>query len=503
VTEVRIEAAEEEAPPERPQGVGALARDALIYGSTRVLVKSLAFILVPIYAHFLAPADFGVLELVLATIAFVDVLITANMDGVLARFYFDRENDTAWRRQIITLYLAIEAAYPALVVGGFIAFADPLSDTIVGASGYASLFVIALATVYLSNIVDLPMVLCRVRRKPVTFAVYSLTRGLVQVVVTVLLVVVWELGVKGILIASLVAVCVAFAVTLREWIRDLTRRVDWRVGQEMVSFAWPGIIGGLAFFGLTLVDRFFVTHYHGLADNGLYGAAYRYSQIVLVAVMAFRLGWTQWHYSWLHSGRHEELVARGANYYFFATGLLAVALTAWILPIFHVLMPERYWAATPALAPLALAAMATGGYTIFAVGFNVTKRMRWVPPITVTAAAVAVGLYFLLVPPFSFLGAAWATATAFVVLCALVVSISQRFYPVPWDWLRIGLAVGLAAGLALVSLAVDEWMRFDLSLPVRLAITVAYPLALVALGFFPPADLAKMRALTIGRLRAP
>ena len=501
MTETRVDVDELEAPGERPLGISALAQDALVYGSTRVLVKSLAFLLVPVYAHFLAPSAFGVLELVLATIAFVDVLITANMDGVLARFYFDRQ-EGQWRRKVITLYLVIEAAYPAVVVGAFIAFAEPLSETIVGASGYASLFVIALVTVYLSNIVDLPLILCRVRRKPVTFAIYSLTRGLVQVVTTVLLVAVWHFGVKGILIAGLVSVCVAFVVTLREWIGDVTRDVDWPVGREMVAFAWPGVIGGLAFFGLTLVDRFFVNHYHGLADSGLYGAAYRFSQVVLVAVMAFRLGWTQWHYSWLHTGRHEQLVARGANYYFFATGLLVVGVSAWILPVFHVLMPERYWPATPAVAPLALAAMATGAYTIFAVGFNVTKRMRLVPPLTVGAAALAVGLYFLLVPPFSFQGAAWATATAFFVLCALVLVTAHRFYPIPWDWFRIGLAAGLALALAVACLAVDEWVPFTASLPVRLGITAAFPVALVAVGFFSASDLAKMRALTIGRLRA-
>ncbi|HEX2112166.1 MAG TPA: polysaccharide biosynthesis C-terminal domain-containing protein [Gaiellaceae bacterium] len=502
MTEVRVAPVEAAERGDRPQGVSALARDALIYGSTRVLVKSLAFILVPVYAHFLAPSAFGVLELVLATIAFVDVLITANMDGVLARFYFEK-TEPAWRRQVITLYLAIEAAYPALLVGGFILFAGPLSEGIVGEAGYAALFVIALVDVYLSNVVDLPLILCRVRRKPVTFAAYTLTRGLVQVVLTVLLVAVWHLGVKGILIASLAAVCVAFVVTLREYVRDLTRRIEWKVGREMVAFAWPGIIGGLAFYGLNLVDRFFVTHYHGLADNGLYGAAFRFSQVVLVAVFAFRLGWTQWHYSWLHSGHHERMVARGANYYFFATGFLTVALAAWILPVFHLLMPERYWPATPAVAPLAIAAMAAGAYTIFAVGFNVTKRMRRIPPLTMTAAAIAIGLYFLLIPPFSFVGAAWATATAFAGLVVLVWIFSRRLYPVPWDWRRIGLAVGLTAGLALASLAADEWLDFEVSLPLRFAITAAYPLGLVALGFFPPADLARIRALRPGRLLSP
>ena len=47
------------------------------------------------------------------------------------------------------------------------------------------------------------MNLTRLRRQRRRFAAYSLTRGVTQIVMSVLLVAVWQLGVKGILIASL------------------------------------------------------------------------------------------------------------------------------------------------------------------------------------------------------------------------------------------------------------------------------------------------------------
>ena len=493
------ESGQDEGVPSR-LGLGDLARDAAIYGGTRVLLKSLAFLLVPLYAHFLAPAEFGRLELVLATVAFVDVLIAANMDGVFARFFFDRD-EPQWRRQVITLYLWIEAVYPAAVVVPLVLLSSQLSDGVFGTEAYAAFFAIALADVYLTNVVDLPMILCRLRRKPFTFAAYSLSRGLTQVVMSVLLVAVWHLGVKGILIASLSSVCFAFVLTLREYVRDLTRHVSWRVGREMVSFAWPGVVGGLAFYGLSLLDRFFVKHYHGLEANGLYGAAFRYSQVVLVGVLAFRMGWTQWHYSWLRTGRHPEMVARGANYYFFGAGFLAVLVSAWIRPVFELVMPETYWGATRAVAPLALAGIATGAYTLFAVGLNVTKRMRLLPPLALCGAGFAVGLYFLLIPPYSFVGAGWATAAAVWALALLVLAVSNRVYPVPWEWPRIGLAAVLAAGLCLASLAVDAWLAIAPSIAARAGITAAFPLTLLALGFFPAADLAAARSRLSGRRR--
>ena len=187
------------------RGIGALASDAAFYGGVRALLKSLAFLLVPLYAHFLVPGEFGRLELVLATVALVDVLITAGMDGVFARFYFDRD-DPQWRRQAITLYLVIESVYPALDrLPARHPLRAALSDRVFGVETYAAFFAIALVDIYLTNIVDLPMNLTRLRRERRRFAAYSLTRGLTQILMSVLLVAVWQLGVKGILIASLSA----------------------------------------------------------------------------------------------------------------------------------------------------------------------------------------------------------------------------------------------------------------------------------------------------------
>jgi len=482
----------------RQLGVSALAQDAAIYGGTRVLVKSLAFLLVPLYAAFLSPSQFGVLELVLATTAFVDVFI--NLPGTLARFYFDQD-ERLWRRQVVSAYFAIEAVFPAFLIGALVLFSDGLADRIVGTETAAALFVIALCDLYVTNVVDLPMALCRLRRKPLTFAAYALTRGVTMAAFSVLFVAIWQLEVKGILLASLTSGCVVFALSVREYARDLTWRVPRGLIREMLTFSWPSIVSGVAFYALNFVDRFLVKAFHGTADTGLYGTAYRYSQVVLVGVFAFRMGWTQWHYSWLHSGRHPEMVARGANYYFLGVGFLAAFLALWILPLFHLVMPESFWEATKAVAPLGLAVAGTGAFTVFGVGVNVTKRMRLLLPISIGAAAVAVGLYFLLIPPYSFVGAAWATAASFALMALAMLAVCQRIYPVPWEWRRMLLAVGVTVGLCFAALALDSFAPFAASLPVRVLLTVAYPVALVLLGFFPPGDLAAIRSRAGALLR--
>jgi O-antigen/teichoic acid export membrane protein len=112
--------------------------------------------------------------------------------------------------------------------------------------------------------------------------------------------------------------------------------------------------------------------------------------------------------------------------------------------------------------------------------------------------AFAVGLYFLLIPPFSYVGAAWATVAALWLMAGMIGVVSHRIYPVPWDYRRIGLALGATLGLALAALAVDAWMPFSASLPMRVGITAAYPAALLLGGFLTATERSRLRRL-LGR----
>ena len=95
-----------------------------------------------------------------------------------------------------------------------------------GDATYASLIVIALVDLYLTNIVDISMSLTRMRRSRGRFALYALIRGLTYVTLAVLLVAVWELGVKGHPGRLADSAIIVFVVSAREYVPDLIRGVD-------------------------------------------------------------------------------------------------------------------------------------------------------------------------------------------------------------------------------------------------------------------------------------
>ena len=87
-------------------------------------------------------------------------------------------------------------------------------------------------------------------------------------------------------------------------------------------------------------------------------------------------------------------------------------------------------------------------------------------------------------------GAAISTLAAYVVLFAGMTLYAQRVYPVAYQWRRVATAVGAAVGLTVAARAAH--LSFGPSLAPRLRV---YPLALALLGFYLPAERARLRRL--------
>jgi O-antigen/teichoic acid export membrane protein len=141
------------------------------------------------------------------------------------------------------------------------------------------------------------------------------------------------------------------------------------------------------------------------------------------------------------------------------------------------------------VAPLAFAAALFAGYIVVAIGVGRARRtgFNWV--ITGAAAVLNVGLNAALIPEYGMEGAAAATVASFALLFAGMSAWSQRVYPVPYQWRRV--ATALVAGVALTVAG----KTLDVPFGIAVLLVLAYPLALAGLGFYLPAERARLRAL--------
>jgi O-antigen/teichoic acid export membrane protein len=124
-----------------------------------------------------------------------------------------------------------------------------------------------------------------------------------------------------------------------------------------------------------------------------------------------------------------------------------------------------------------------------------TGRTEFNFPATIGALVANVALNLALVPPLGIVGAGLALVASYVVVVVLMYAFTQRLFPVPYEWSRLGRVVLVSAALvAFGELALPS--SGAAGLLGRGVVWVAFPVALLASGFFTAEErrwLAKLR----------
>ncbi len=489
-------------------GYSLLLKDSVIYGAGRALQKFLVALLLPLYTAFLSPADYGILGMVVTVTTFLDVFVTLGFDVAFSRFYFDDKSPAA-RRRVITNTFYVSTAYPAVLLGATIVLLPTIAPLLMGGqyeSGDWRYFAVALATLFFSNLNDLPFTLFRLEHRPWIFSAFTIGRVIVQVPLSVLFVAVFDWGPMGVLLANLVTAAGMQVMLLPTYVRKIDWGWHWELLRPMLAFAIPALFTGISFYWLKLSDRWFLLHYQGKSEVGLYTVAYSLSQPLYITLMAFRMAWPQWHYARLNEPeKHKRMVSRSSTY-FLALNVGLLVLIGTLLPLgVRVFLNERYWSVGPATFVLSLSVVLYAVYFVFWVGSNVAKKNRMIPVFFVIASAVNIGLNFIVVPRYGMWGAAWTHALGFAMLAVTVFFYSERWYPIPYEWRRL-LKLVVAGATTLGAVWALAWatgqsvdMPFGELLVRQLAalpVLLLFPVLLWVFRFWTPGEVVRLRQMT-------
>jgi O-antigen/teichoic acid export membrane protein len=249
----------------------------------------------------------------------------------------------------------------------------------------------------------------------------------------------------------------------------------------------PLVPAALALWVINFIDREFIIWYKGAAEVGVYSVAIKVASIITFVMVAFRTAWPAFAYS-----IDDDREAR-RTYSFVLTYLLAIA--SWAALALGALAPwwvalltnPRFQRAQEAVALLAFAFAIYAGYTVMAIGSGRARRtqLNWV--VTGCAAAINIGLNFWLIPKWGMVGAAVSTLVSYVALFIGMTIYAQSVYRVAYQWRRVCTVLLVGAGLTLAARVPH------LPFAPSVVLVVVYPLVLLALGFYLPAERARLR----------
>jgi O-antigen/teichoic acid export membrane protein len=464
-----------------------LGRHSAIYGLGGLVSRILATLLLPLYTHYLPPGAYGRVELVTAATAVLAIALQMGISSAFFRFYFDAKQP-AERLTVVRTSFWFTMAMSTIGLALGVVFAGPVGHWI-GLGHDPSLVRAGAVGLWAQTNYQQLTALFRVEERSVQYAIASVANVLITVAAMVVFVAVFHWGAVGLVVGNFTGTLIVYLALLVYRAEQLGLELDRPLLRQMQKFGMPLVPSALALWAISFVDREFIVWYKNAAEVGVYSAALKIAGVITFVMVAFRTAWPAFAYS-----IEDDREAR-RTYAFVLTYLLTFA--SWVALVIGALAPwwvrlltdPRYQRSEKGVPLLAFAFAVYAGYTVLAIGSGRARRTQFNWVVTGAGAAASIGLNFWLIPRWGMVGAAISMVISYVVLFVGMTLYAQHVYPVPYQWRRVVTAVGAAVGLTIAARA------GHLGLAPSFLLVLAYPLTLAALGFYLPAERARLRRL--------
>ncbi|SEK39541.1 Membrane protein involved in the export of O-antigen and teichoic acid [Halomonas daqiaonensis] len=219
--------------------------------------------------------------------------------------------------------------------------------------------------------------------------------------------------------SALVFVCIVFAYnTRRELLASVTASLDIEHLKHMLRFGLPLILGGIAFWGLTAIDKIFLRTLASFEELGLYSVAVSFAAAATILQSVFSTIWAPTVYKWASKGEGLENVHKVIRYILalVVIGFCLAGLLSWVITFF---LPPKYdavqWIVVSCLGfPLLYTLSET---TV--VGIGISRRSSFGMVAAILSFAINLFGNWLLIPHFGAAGAAVSTCISFWVFFVL------------------------------------------------------------------------------------
>jgi len=419
--------------------VQRVGKDTVLYGLGTVIARVASVALLPVYTRYLTPANYGLLQLLELAAEVTSILFVAGSRAGMLRFYYRTESGDERKRVVSTAFL-LEMALATAGALVLMTLASPVWEYALAGEGTPELVRLAALSFLLSTMHNAPLSYLQAKQRAAAFTGVLIGKLVLQVVFNLLFLVHLEMGVRGMMLSSVIANGTV-GLGLGLWLISQTRvRPEWRILRDLRRYGVPYQVTTAGAFILTFGDRFFLQRFQGAAEVGLYALAYQFGFILFqLGASPFLKAWTPERYKRYEASPETRDAETRQGFLFMNLLLLSMAtgISVASRPAIGFLTESSYHEAA-VLVPVILAAYVLNAW-VDAVKFGIDVSERtvyftyasWIATVSVLIA------YALLVPPFGGMGAAVATAIAFAIRFGFTLFWSQRLAPLDYGWARI------------------------------------------------------------------
>ncbi len=459
--------------------IKSLSKQTLIYGTSTIVGRFLNFILVPFYTNVFPPSEYGVVAIIFAYIAFLNIIYSLGFEA--GYFRFASSNEIGSEKQNFS-HPFFTILINASVFSGIILLSSGNIVSITNIND-PSIIIYAAFILFFDALSLVPFAYLRLKNKAKVFAAIKLVNILVNVGLNLYLILVLKYGLVAVFISNLAASIITLLLLSPVILRNISFSFNKELFRELRKFSLPYLPAGLAAIIVQVIDKPIMQYLTDVTTVGIYNANYKLGIFMMLVVSMFEYAWRPFFLNNAKEPGAKPLFAKVLTLFVGVSSLIFIILTLFIDNIVEIPLPnkghiigEKYWSGLIIVPTVLFSYIFLGIYTNMLAGIYIEKKTKYLPLISGLGAVLNIIVCFTLIPVMGIMGGAIATLVSYVSMAVYIYFVVQRFYPVNYEVSRIAalLVVDICAIAVFYTFSGSLGMMYKVILCLILGSSVVY-----------------------------
>jgi O-antigen/teichoic acid export membrane protein len=458
-----------------------LSMDTAIYGISTVVGRFLNFLLIPFFTNIFHPAEYGIIQIIYAYIAILNIFYIYGMDSSFLKFAslkeLDEDKDNFSTPYIAVFTTSLLFSFLIIYFRNSIAFELGIPD------GYQYLLFLAALVIFLDSNGSIPFLALRLKREVKKFSVFKILNICTNLALNLILILIFNWGIEAILYSNIIASLVSLVLLSPTILRYLKPRFNIQIFKRFIKFGLPYLPAGLAVMVVQVIDVPILEKLTDLKTVGIYKANYKLGIFMMLFVNMFQYAWQPFFLQNAKEENAKEMFSKVFTYFTLVGSILLVGISLFISDFaqFRVagysLIGSAYWSGLAIVPIILLAYLINGIHVIFSAGIYIEEKSLYVPFIAGAAAIVNIIVNLTLIPILGIYGAAIAALAAYTIMTVGYYVVTNKFYHIHYEWDKIiKIFIGiLLSGLFYYFLILEDYY---IALIEKLVLLIAFILYL-------------------------
>jgi O-antigen/teichoic acid export membrane protein len=418
-----------------------LSMDTAIYGISTVVGRFLNFLLIPFFTNIFHPEEYGIIQLIYAYIAILNIFYIYGMDSSFLKFASLKQLDES-KDNFSTPYIAV---FTTSLVFSFIiiSFRNSIALELGVPDGYHYLLILAAVIIFLDSNGSIPFLALRLKREVKKFATFKILNICTNLALNLILILVFNWGIEAILFSNIIASLVSLLLLTPTVFRYLKLRFNIQIFKRFIKFGLPYLPAGLAVMVVQVIDVPILEKLTDLKTVGIYKANYKLGIFMMLFVNMFQYAWQPFFLQNAKEENAKEMFSKVLTYFTLVGSILLVSISVFISDFAqfkiagYSLIGEAYWGGLNIVPIILLAYLLNGIHVIFSAGIYIEEKSLYVPFIAGAAALLNIIANITLIPILGIYGAAIAALVAYLIMTVGYYIVTQKFYHIQYEWEKI------------------------------------------------------------------